>query len=120
MSPLQTLFNIELKKVDKILIKKVKIPGTVENNEIIFELENMHHIIDVDNQIFYRENDDYSFYLDFLNKNSQLILKKEQYTLDIAVEKSEFIMNSHECKLQYFLETDEETVNLKIEWEEQK
>ena len=113
------LITINFVKNNQLQVNK-QITGSYIDNKLNFNFDNMNHQLDFNHQIFTRENDEYLFTLDIINNNSQLKLKKENYNFSIPVENATLIKNDNNCLLTYLLETDDETVNLKLTWEEPK
>ncbi len=107
--------NISLKNGKKEVIREVNIPGTMENDILSFQIKDMNHTLDFNTKTFLRENDDYAFLLDIENQKSQILLKKEQYTLQVLVEYANLLTNKNEIQLSYFIETEDHENVLTIE-----
>ncbi len=103
-----------IKGEDKVLESIVL--GNIIDNIISFKIEDMLNTIDINKEFFIRENDEYKFFLDFLNKSCILTLKKENYSLDINVDKCNFEVFDNKIIIDYYIETDECNNNLIIEW----
>ncbi len=97
----------------------MNIKATLQNNILEFNLENMNTIIDIDNQTFKRINDEYLFFLDLKNKQCYIKLIKEQITLPIMVEESDFNHFQSIINIKYKIETDDDIFELKIEMSEE-
>ena len=111
------LINITLTKGEEIILKE-KVQAQNDNNILSFPLANMSNIIDINNQIFKRENEEYLFTLNFFEKKCILTLKNENYTLDIPVDKCNFSSNPNKITLEYFIETDDSNMYFEIEWDD--
>lgn len=109
--------NIKLKKGDKIVLEKEQIPYKIKEEIITFLLDDMKHSLNLKTEEFTRENEEYSFFLDTLNKNCEITLKKEQYYLQVGVEYATLLKNKNVIELTYFIETDDEKTTLLLELE---
>lgn len=110
--------QIILKNGEKEVIKEDNIKGLIANEVLSFNLNEMHHEINLNSEEFKRENNEYSFILDIKNQKSQIILKKEQYNLQVLVEYANLLRNKNEIQLTYFIETDDHENVLTIKLEE--
>ena len=104
---MQHNLQIILKNGDKEVINEKNILGQIIDNNLSFDLNEMHHIINLITGEFIRENNEYAFLIDIKNKKSQIILKKEQYNLQVLVEYANLLKNKNEIQLSYFIETDD-------------
>ena len=98
------------------IILENTVNGSNINNIISFKLEDIVNTIDLNREIFIRENDEYKFFLDFLNKSCILTLKKENYSLDINVDKCSFEVFNNKIIINYFIDTDDCNNCFKLEW----
>lgn len=95
-----------IKNEEKILEEAYKNLDSV-NNILRFNMLDYDTIIDLDNQIFSRENEEFKFILDILNKNCTILLKKEDMTLDINVDFCELKVLHNKITLEYIIESDD-------------
>lgn len=109
--------NITLKTGPKIELQQ-EIPAKKENNLIEFIIEDNNHLIDIQNKTFTRQNNEYLFFLNIKDLKCKLTLKKENYTLDIPVDKASLEYNQNTCNIEYLIETDNETKTIIITWED--
>ena len=93
----------------------LKIECNKVNNKIHFFIDDMEHLLDLNNDTFIRENNEYSFFLNIKNKECELTLKKEHYFLNIEVEYANLLKNKNSIHLAYQLESEEDPVELVIE-----
>ncbi|MBR1679086.1 MAG: hypothetical protein IJ704_00370 [Bacilli bacterium] len=96
----------------KILEEQLK--GEWNQSQIYFQQKEMNHILDLKEETFLRENEDYSFFLDFKNKKCHLNLKKENNTLQVNVIYAIILQNKNEIELSYKIETQEEEIKMKL------
>lgn len=68
----------------------------------------------IPNVIIIRENDEYLFKLDILNKTCTYRLKEYNLVYDIKVLNSNYINNGNEIIIEYSLETDEDLTKVII------
>ena len=106
--------NLQLIKGEEVLLDKKEIPYEKKEENIIFELEDMIHTINLSTKEFTRENDEYSFFLDIENEKCEITLKKEQYYLQVSVEYANLLKNKNIIHLSYFIETDDTKTELII------
>ena len=107
--------SVCLIKGEEVVLKD-KVIGSFKNQVLSFKLEDMDNIIDLNKGLFIRENDEYQFYLDFLNKSCILTLKNENYSLDINVDKCSIEYVDNKVTINYFIDTDDSNNCFKIEW----
>ncbi len=110
MNNLATLY---LKSGENLLINE-KIEITKEEEQITFVHNNIKNTIDTLNKKFIREDAEQIFCLDIAALKCTFLLKKENYTLDILVEKATINQTINEVTINYFIETDDEAKTLKI------
>ena len=110
--------HITLKNGQENIIDEENIEGNIQNQIITFSFQNMHHTLDLAEESFLRENDDYAFFLDIQNQKSEITLKKEQYNLQVLVEYANLLKNKNEMKISYFIETDNNENVLTISWKD--
>ncbi len=110
--------NLSLKKGEETILNQ-QLAGQFSNNLLTFALDDMQHQLDFAKQTFSRENAEYSFSLNVLEKNCYINLKKEQYKLEIGVDEATFNVFEKSCQIIYLIETDDEKINFNLSWEEQ-
>jgi len=109
--------NLVLKKGEEILLQKNAISYNKHLEEITFQLDEMEHRINLETKEFIRENQEYSFFLDIENKNCEITLKKEDYHLQVQVEYANLVKNKNKIILTYFIETDDNAIELTLDLE---
>lgn len=111
--------TLDLKLItdNNITIDKKRVPYKVENNVYTFIIDKLTHKLDITNETFLRENDDYSFFLDIKNKKSELFLKKENYLLQVKVEYAILLTNQKGFEIDYLIETQDEVNKLYLNLE---
>ena len=118
MSPLKKRWimnlNLQLKKGEEIILNQKDLPYEKKDNNIIFNLDNMRHTINLDTKEFIRANDEYEFFLDIENEKCEITLKKEQYYLQVHVEYANLLKNKNVIELTYFIETDDTATELTL------
>ena len=108
--------NIKIYKEEKLIFEKKEIEYKKESEIITFQLENMDHIIDTQQQTLERFNEEFHFFLDFLNEKCTYELKTHQAIFDILVEESSFIIQEKSLEMCYAIETDDEKTKIVIEF----
>lgn len=104
--------NVSLYKNDDLLKKNENIKATYneQNNTISYKDEVLTKIIlNKDNLIFKRSNDEYEFILKIHNKkhNCTYKLKQENIIFDIKVYNASYKINDNQIEIKYKIETDE-------------
>ncbi len=107
--------NVKFFKGDRLVFTK-KVHANYDDKIITFWLDEMLNKIDIEKQLFMRENDDYKFFLDFFNKSCILTLKKENYSLDIMVDRCDFKVLNQKIVIDYLIDTDDSNIGLELEW----
>lgn len=102
---------------EKETIKKQDIKGILEDETLNFEMDGMHHELNMKKQLFIRENEEYKFVLDIKNQTCCLNLKKENHELDVEVDYATLRIENSKCQLEYLIETTDEKVKLDLIWE---
>lgn len=101
--------KIKLYKNNNLVFEK---EGTKTNN--IFEFENIR--FDNLNNILIREDENFKYELDFKNNNAVVIIKSQNYTLNLLLTTKEIIKKENKVIIIYNIESDENSEN-KIEIE---
>ena len=104
---------LTLKKEDETILEE-QIKGIINGQVITFIHDEMKHQIDLEKQTFLRENDDYSFFLDIMQKKCEITLKKEHNILQVNVKYAIILQNKNEIEISYSIETQEEMMHLKL------
>lgn len=115
---MNSYLKLVLKSGEEIVFEKKDVPYQKIEEQIKFQIEEMTHIINLNEETFLRENEEYSFILDIKNKKSEIKLKKEQYVLQVEVEYAILLKNQNEINISYLIETDDNTYNLVLSFEE--
>ena len=80
---------------------------TSKPNCINFNLLEYNTILDLENEIFSRENNDFFFSLNIKTKSCQITLKQENMEFPILVDYCELKITNNKITLEYMLETDD-------------
>lgn len=83
-----------------------------------FNMLDFKTILDIKQETFIRENNEYKFFLDIKNKACLITLKQENLTFDILVEEVNLLVLNNKIVLEYFIETDEERTKIIIKKKE--
>lgn len=111
------MHNLTLYKgEEEVLNQKIKVDKN--NNSLKFNLENCITTIDLETELFTRENEEYIFLLDIQKEKCEIKLKKEDYLLQVNVEYAILLKNQNELKLNYLIETDDNPMSLVIRKDE--
>lgn len=78
-----------------------------ENDCIKINLFDYNTILDIENKIFIRENEEFKFTLDILNKECTIYLKKENMTIPVLVEYCELTTLETKIMLEYVIESED-------------
>lgn len=103
------------------LTKDNESPFIIDNTEfiikdktIVFNYENTKYCLNYQDKIFTRENAEFYFELDFINKKCIYTLKNANVTLDIKVEKCNFLQKKDSILLNYVIESETNEINIEI------
>ena len=107
-----TKYNIRIYNND-ILNKEYLNINSMKNNKITFKLDNIKTIIN--NNILIRENEEFKFEIDLLNKKATYLLKEKNYLYDIEVKKSYIQYDNNKIIIIYNIETNEEEIKIVLE-----
>lgn len=99
---------------DNKIISKETILGNITNQNVSFVQGEMNHVLDLKEETFLRENNEYSFFLDVKNKKCEIQLKKEKNILQLAVNYAIILQNEKEISLIYKTESTEEEIKLNL------
>ncbi len=80
-----------------------------------FDLLDYETILDLEQELFTRENEEYIFLLDIKNKYCKIELKKEEMECEVLVEECSLTYEHEKIILEYFIETDEARNKIVIE-----
>ena len=110
--------NMHIKLVnDNNIILEEDLIYLSNNNTITFFIDNIKNTINLNEQLFIRENEEYTFTLDILNKKSTLLLKKENYLLHLKVDYAILLTNQNNYEISYHLESQENDTLIILELE---
>lgn len=110
------LLDITLWKDNEIVFEKKDVDAINEEMIITFNIDNMYHEIDLKTKKFKRENDEFTFLLDFENKLCTYELKDPHAMFDIIVDDSTFEIGKHQITMEYAIETDDQKNKINIAW----
>ncbi|MGM9834680.1 MAG: hypothetical protein ACI31M_02745 [Bacilli bacterium] len=111
---MSNVLSLKLNKGDETPFIIENTEFTIQDKSIIFNYENTEYSLNYLDKIFTRENDEFYFELDFINKKCQYKLISADVTLDIEVEKCNFIKKNNSIFLNYVIESDTNEINIEI------
>lgn len=105
-----------------LLLKRCEMNKIIlyKNNNIVFEknaiIEN--NILKVDNIIFdiekcilTREDDNFKYELDFKNNNALVLMKSNNYSLNLLLDTKEIMTTKDKITIKYYIESDDKISN---------
>jgi len=117
---LEVKVNLKFKKNEEIILDFRNKKAELENNILTIIIENYQYIVDLNNQLFIRENEEFYFKMDIKNKKAIYNLKELDKIFDIKVKYSELKNKNNLYNIKYKLETEESINHLLIKILEQK
>jgi len=99
--------NFKLYKEDNLVLEENNISYEKEEDRIIFQIQEMNHIIDLHQKTLERFNEEFHFYLNFAKEECTYELKSHQAIFDIAVDQSFFEIKEKGLEIMYAIETDD-------------
>lgn len=111
-------FSLIFFKNEERILEKTYNNLEKRDNILRFNMLDYDTLIDLNNHLFSRENDEFKFVLDILNKKCTILLKKENMTLDINVDLCELNVMNNEITLEYIIESDDSKNRIIITKEE--
>ncbi len=112
---MKKLLNLRLYKAKKIENEYLNIKALYNNNTYTFKIDGIKTIIS--DKIFTRENNEFKFTLDLINKEGLYLLKESDILFDIDVLKLSFKFTERNIILEYRLSSDEDDIKVEIEIE---
>jgi len=109
------VINIKIYKNNKLENEYNHINAII-SNKIIFTIDKIKTIIDEKSLI--RENEEFEFILNFIDKKASYKLKEHNYLLDIIVEKCDINKADNIITIIYKLESDEKETKIIIKEDE--
>lgn len=113
--------NLKLIKDKEIIIDEKNLNCTKEindNNEktLQFNMHSVDNIIKISKEkiIYIRENEEFRFELNSIEKNATYLLKEQDLLLDIKVEKINYEIEENKMTFIYQLESDESVNKVEI------
>ena len=100
-------FTLTFLKNDEVVIEDTFKNLDAENNSIKIILFEYNTILDIENKMFIRENEDFKFTLDILNKECTIYLKKEDMKVPVLVEYCELTTKYNKIVLEYVIESED-------------
>ena len=106
--------NWQLYSNDKKIIDYKNIECALEKDKLIIFKENLTtNTIDIQNKKYLRENNDFLFEIDFLNKSFKYVLKENNLTFQDNLEYCTFI-NKDKITMQYTLDNEIKKIIIQI------
>ena len=103
-----TLFND-----NEILVKYEDIECEFNNNILVFNEKNTINTIDINNKIYIRETNEFTFKIDFKNKEFEYILKEKDLKIKDKLKSASF-ENSKDIILIYNLDEEEKKIIINL------
>lgn len=100
-------FSFEFLKNDEKLVDYIYNNLENEDNKIRFNVLEYETMLNLNDMIFTRENKEFKFTLDILNKTCTIHLKNENLDLDINVDQCELKNINNRITLEYIIESDD-------------
>lgn len=107
-------FSFAFFKNDKKIVEKNYRNEDSANTIFRFSLFDSAMIIDIEKQLFIRENDEYLFTLHINNKTCEIHLKKENATMPIFVDYSDLIIEENKYIIAYSIESEDAPIKMII------
>ncbi len=106
-------YNFFIYKNNIVVEEYRDIKGISNNNSIVLNINKIKTTLK--DKIFIRENNEFKFELDILNKKSLYILKEHNLKYDIKVRKSTIKEQKNKIIIEYDIETNEDLIKIEIE-----
>ncbi len=104
---MNTTLSITFLKNNQI-IEQCEVENTsTEENSINFNFLEYNTFLDIEQEIFIRENEEYKFTLNIKKKECKINLKKENLDFDIEVNECLFAIDKDKITLEYVIESDD-------------
>lgn len=110
---MKKIINITLYKNTRLELEAKEIAAFCGDNKYTFFIDDVK--TELSNSVFIRENKEYLFELDIKNKKCTYLLKPNNLTFDIDVEKISYEKNGNEIRLTYKITSDEEEIKIILE-----
>ena len=110
---MKKVINITLYKNTRLELEAKEIAAFCSDNKYTFFIDNVK--TELSNSVFIRENNEYLFELDIKNEKCTYLLKPNNITFDIDVEKISYEENGNEIRLTYKITSDEEEIRIILE-----
>ena len=105
-------YNLKLYQNSKLIQEDI-IKAITNNNKISFIHKDVKNTID--NDTYIRENKEYKFLIDLINKKSSYLLKNNNILYDIEVYASSIEKNEKKIIIKYNIETIEQSIKIILE-----
>ena len=110
---MKKVINISLYKNRRLELESKELVAFYSDNKYTFFIDNIKTILS--DTVLIRENDEYLFKLDIIGKKCTYLLKPNNVTFDIDVEKISYEKEKNEIRLIYKITSDEEVIELVLE-----
>ena len=110
------LLDIALLKDNEMVFQKRDIAGKLKDNILEFCLEEINHLINMEEKVFRRENEEFCFILNASTSSCTYELKSHQALFDIIVDSVTFLQDKHKLEIEYVIETDDQKNKIQITW----
>ena len=109
---MKKIINIDLYKQKKLEKRYEEIIAIVNDDSYKFIVEDMTTVIN--NRYFSRENKEYKFIIDFIKRESSLLLKNNNQFFNIELEDYKYNRKNNSLELEYKISSDEEPFRIVI------
>lgn len=100
-------FSLTFYKNEEIIHEDIYNNLDSVNNSFRLNMLDYETYLNIEDKIFTRENEDFKFVLDILNKKCTIHLKKEDMSLNINVDLCELNIVNNKIILEYIIESDD-------------
>lgn len=109
---MKKIVNIDLYKKKRLEKRYEKVVAIINEDSYKFIIEDITTVIN--NRYFTRENKEYKFRIDFINKESSLYLKENNQLFDIELENYKYERKGNILELEYKISSDEDPFRIII------
>ena len=111
---IKKIINWMLKDNNEVIINNQAVECSFSDDIIIYNENSNINIIDIKNKTYKRENDEFSFTIDFKNKSFKYILKEKDYLIENKLTKAVFSQNKNIYNLIYSMDEEEKEIIIEL------
>lgn len=113
---IKKIINWQLLSNNKEVISE-KVECEFDNSILKYiEKDNTINIIDLENETYTRDNEEFTFKINFKNRLFDYILKKEELSIENAVIDAKMAKDDNVIKLKYNLGEEEKEIIIHLQW----